>query len=142
MEYSIGQFSEKTGLGIHTLRWYEKEGLLFDIARTKSGRRLYSDKDVEMVEVITCLKNTGMSIEDIKDYIDLFRHGSETYAARVDLFKMQRNSIKKQMVELSKQLAQTEYKIWYYQNLEELGDISDPKNCDNMKTLYQQIQSQ
>lgn len=49
MEYSIGQFSEKTGLGIHTLRWYEKEGLLFDIARTKGGRRLYSDKDVEMV---------------------------------------------------------------------------------------------
>lgn len=142
MEYSIGQFSEKTGLGIHTLRWYEKEGLLFDIARTKGGRRLYSDKDVEMVEVITCLKNTGMSIEDIKDYIDLFRHGSETYAARVDLFKMQRNSIKKQMAELSKQLAQTEYKIWYYQNLEELGDISDPKNCDNMKALYQQLQSQ
>lgn len=91
-----------------------------------------------MVEVITCLKNTGMSIDQIKGYIDLFRHGAETYKDRVALFELQKAKLEMKINELKEELDLTEYKIWYYQNVETLGNTKDPENCAKMKDLYNQ----
>ena len=67
MEYSIGEFSKLTNLGIHTLRYYEHEGLIMP-ERNASNRRCYSDKDLTWIEFIKRLKDTGMPIKEIKHY--------------------------------------------------------------------------
>ncbi|MFD1954407.1 MerR family transcriptional regulator [Paenibacillus thailandensis] len=69
MIYTIGQVSELTGLSIHTLRYYEKEGLLPSISRNGSGMRRYAEKDLEALEFIGCLRATGMTISDIKRFV-------------------------------------------------------------------------
>ena len=70
MEYSIGEFSKLTGLGIHTLRYYEQEGLIAP-ERNSGNRRCYYDKDLTWIEFIKRLKDTGMSIKEIKYYAEL-----------------------------------------------------------------------
>ena len=70
MEYSIGDFSRLTGLGIHTLRYYEHEGLITP-ERNSGNRRCYSDKDLTWIEFIKRLKDTGMPIKEIKHYAEL-----------------------------------------------------------------------
>ncbi len=70
MEYSIGEFSRITNLGIHTLRYYEHEGLITPM-RNSSNRRCYSDKDLAWIEFIKRLKDTGMPIKKIQYYAKL-----------------------------------------------------------------------
>ena len=70
MEYSIGEFSRKTGLGIHTLRYYEHEGLLLP-ERTAANRRRYSERDVEWVAFLLRLKETGMPIREVLHIIKM-----------------------------------------------------------------------
>lgn len=134
--YSIGEVAELTGLSAHTLRYYEKEGLVFDVERGVNGLRAYSQSNIDMINIITCLKDTGMTISDIKGYVELCKNGQNSYDARAELFKAQRVCIVNQIALLSKHLETTEYKIWYYENIEKLGDESDPNNCKNMKELY------
>ena len=67
MEYSIGEFSKLTGLGIHTLRYYEHENLIIP-DRNSSNRRRYSDRDIAWIDFIKRLKDTGMPIKEIKRY--------------------------------------------------------------------------
>ena len=69
--YSIQDVSKKTGLSAHTLRYYEKEGLLVDVERTPGGFRQYSDADLESLNLICCLKNTGMSLQEITRFLEL-----------------------------------------------------------------------
>ena len=73
MEYSIGEFSRLTGLGIHTLRYYEQEGLIAP-ERNSGNRRRYSDRDIAWISFIKRLKDTGMPIKEIKRYAQLQEH--------------------------------------------------------------------
>lgn len=75
MYYSIGQVAAKTGLTVHTLRYYEKEGLLPFVRKSSSGLRMFSDNDLGWLSIIECLKETGMPLKGIKQYIDWFREG-------------------------------------------------------------------
>ena len=77
MKYSIGQFSELSGFPIDTLRYYERQKLLFP-KRDENNRRVYSEKDVAWISFISCLKKTGMSIREmqavLRDYVYWFNH--------------------------------------------------------------------
>lgn len=77
MEYSIGEFSKLTGLGIHTLRYYEQEGLIAP-ERNSGNRRCYSDKDLTWIAFIKRLKDTGMPIKEIRHYAELRAAGDPT----------------------------------------------------------------
>lgn len=68
----IGTVSDQTGLGIHTIRYYEKQGLVKKPLKDVSGHRSYSNNDVEVLNWISCMKNSGMSLNKIKDYTDAF----------------------------------------------------------------------
>jgi len=68
----IGTVSEKTGLGIHTIRYYEKQGLLHKAGKDTRGHRVYQDKDVDLLNWISCMKNSGMSLNKIKHYTQAF----------------------------------------------------------------------
>lgn len=135
MNYRIGDVAKIVDLSIHTLRFYEKEGLLGKIQRDENGRRFYSDKDVELIEVIECLKKTGMSLEEIKKYIYLFRD-QDDYSARIDLFQKQRKVLLDQISALQQQLAMADYKIWYYQNINIEVDEKDPLHRKKMRSIY------
>ncbi len=84
---SIQQFSTRTGLSAHTLRYYEKTGLLRHVARDASGFRVYGPRDLEWISFVLRLKDTGMPLSDIIRYADLREVGDSTLAARQALLE-------------------------------------------------------
>ena len=114
MGYSIAEVAERTHLTAHTLRYYEKEGLLPFIDRSDSGNRDFKDKDLEWLELICCLKNTGMPIKQIKQYIGLCLKGDDTLNVRREIFINHREEVINQIAELHKNLDKINCKINYY----------------------------
>lgn len=86
MEYSIGELAARMHLSPHTLRYYEEERLLRHIRRLPSGRRVYTEEDVVMLHTIECLKKAGLSIRDIRQYIDWCDKGFDSVEKRYELF--------------------------------------------------------
>ena len=100
MGYSIGQVAKKTGLSVHTLRYYEKEGLLPFVRKNSSGLRIFSDSDLGWLELIECLKATGLHLKGIKQYIDWYIEGDSTLQLRLDMFRQQKIRIEEQMTNI------------------------------------------
>lgn len=112
--YSIGQVSEMFNLPISTLRYYDKEGLFPNMERT-SGIRRFTDKEVEQLNLIECLKKSGLEIKDIKLFMDWCQEGPSTYEKRKELFENRKKEVLAEMKELEKTLAMIEFKCWYYE---------------------------
>ncbi|MBO4297792.1 MAG: MerR family transcriptional regulator, partial [Clostridia bacterium] len=87
MMYSIQDVSKKTGLTAHTLRYYEKEGLISGVERSSGGFRQYTDEDLEALGLICCLKNTGMSLQEIARFVQLTHQGEHTLEERVQMLR-------------------------------------------------------
>lgn len=113
MDYSIGEFSERTGLGIHTLRYYEHEGLITPV-RNASNRRQYSDQDITWIDFIKRLRATGMPIKEMKQYAALRAKGSATLAERMELLLQHRRSLNEQIRQLQEHESKLEEKIDFY----------------------------
>lgn len=116
MQYSIGEFSKLCGLSIDTLRFYEKQGLVFS-NRKKNNRRFYTDKDLAWVEFIIRLKKTGMSIKNMQEYAKLRYKGDETITQRLKLLFDQLDSLHYQQKQLDENIEFIEHKIKTYLNL-------------------------
>ena len=114
MDYSIKQVSEKTNLKPHVLRYYEKEGLLPFVSRSESGIRRYSENDLEWLGLICCLKNTGMSIKQIKDFVELSVRGNDSLKQRCDMLIEHKKNVEEQIQEMQMHLRQVAYKINYF----------------------------
>jgi len=84
--WSISEASAKTGLSQHTLRWYERIGLLDAVDRTADGRRRYSERDLDLLNVFTKLRDTGMPVKEMRRYAGLVRSGAGQ-AERLELLK-------------------------------------------------------
>ncbi|WP_160687417.1 MerR family transcriptional regulator [Clostridium sp. C2-6-12] len=117
MGYSIAEVAEKTNLTPHTLRYYEKEGLLPFVDRSGTGNRDFKEKDLEWLELICCLKNTGMSIKQIKEVITLCLKGDDTLEIRREIFIRHREEVLNQISELHKNLDKINCKINYYDSI-------------------------
>jgi DNA-binding transcriptional MerR regulator len=92
--WSIRQAAEKCGLSLHTLRWYERIGLVGPVARDADGRRSYSDADLGWLTLITRLRETGMPVGDMRRYAELARAGSGD-AERLELLKRHREEVRR-----------------------------------------------
>lgn len=114
MRYSISQVAEKFDLTPHTIRYYDKEGLLPFIDRTKAGNREFSDSDLDWLKLICCLKNTGMPIKQIKQYIQWCLQGDDTLEIRRQMFLDHRKEVLKQMEDLKENLKTIDYKLSLY----------------------------
>ena len=112
--YSIQDVSRKTGLSTHTLRYYEKEGLISGVERSQGGFRQYTDEDLEKLGLICCLKNTGMSIQEIARFVQLTREGEHTLEERVELLKEHRNRVLKRMEEMQRHLEKVTWKLNFF----------------------------
>ena len=112
--YSIQEVSKKTGLSAHTLRYYEKEGLLPAVERTSGGFRQYSDEDLEALGLICCLKNTGMSLQEITKFVTLAHEGDRTLKERVELLREHRENVIARIAEMQKHLEKVTWKVNYF----------------------------
>lgn len=140
--YTIGEVSEMFNLPVSTLRYYDKEGLLPDLQRV-SGMRRFSDKTVETLQVIECLKKSGMEIKDIKEFMKWCSRGSETYPKRYEMFLRQREEAEKEIKKLEKVLDMIKYKLWYYEqamadgNEERVRSLVPDKMPKEIKEAYE-----
>ncbi len=112
--FTIGQIAEQFGIPISTLRYYDKEGLFPDMQR-QSGIRQFSDKEVEALHVIECLKASGMEIREIKQFMQWCTEGSKTYPQRKALFEARKEAVEKEIRSLEKTLSLLQFKCWYYE---------------------------
>ncbi|MBJ6359751.1 MerR family transcriptional regulator [Paenibacillus sp. GCM10012307] len=115
--YTIGQAAEATGLSIHTLRYYEKEGILPFIKRTESGIRIFDDEDIQRIEFLNCLRNTGMPIHQLKEYVDLALQGDKTIDERVRMLENQKEKVEHEMNVLKSYIDMINYKTDLYSKL-------------------------
>ncbi len=115
MEYSIGEFSKLTGLGIHTLRYYEQEGLIAP-KRSSGNRRCYSDKDLAWIAFIKRLKDTGMPIKEIRHYAELRADGDSTLSERMEMLVQHQQALNEQIARLQEHKIKLDEKIEFYKN--------------------------
>lgn len=112
--YSIGQVSEMFHLPVSTLRYYDKEGLFPNMQRD-SGIRKFSEKELEAIRVIECLKKSGMEIKDIKQFMEWCSQGSDTYPQRRELFVKQKEHVEAEIERMKQVLDMLRFKCWYYE---------------------------
>ena len=112
--YTIQDVSKKTGLTAHTLRYYEKEGLITGVERSQGGIRQYTDEDLERLGLIRCLKNTGMSIQEIARFVQLTHEGDHTLEERVELLRAHRERVLARMAEMQKHLDKVTWKLNFF----------------------------
>ena len=109
------------GVAPSTLRYYDKEGLLPFVERSGSGIRIFGEQDLNTLSIIHCLKQSGLSIKEIKSFIDMVQQGDETIDERLELFEKRRIILEKQIKEMQNTLKVLDYKCWYYQTAKKEG---------------------
>ena len=114
---TIQQVSEATGLSAHTLRYYERIGLIHPIEREENTRRLYTEDDIGWIDFLLKLRATGMSIKEMQMYAELQRQGDETLPQRVEMLKSLQGKVEARMSELNDHLKLICYKIEIYQQI-------------------------
>ncbi|AIQ62586.1 HTH-type transcriptional regulator AdhR [compost metagenome] len=112
--YTINEVATACNVSAHTIRFYDKEGLLPFVTRNSTRNRQFSEADLEMMKLICCLKNSGMQVKEIKQYIDLCMQGEETAQARRELMVDHRKAILKQIDDYKKNLNIVDLKIAFY----------------------------
>jgi DNA-binding transcriptional MerR regulator len=112
--FTIAEVAEQTGLTAHTLRYYERAGLIQSPTRVWNGHRRYSERDVRFVVLLTKLRSTGMSIADMRRYAELTRVGPESFDARRELLEEHRAGVLKRIEELQTDLRLIDGKIARY----------------------------
>lgn len=116
---TIQEVSHATGLSTHTLRYYERIGLIHPINREENTRRCYTTDDVGWIDFLMKLRATGMSIKDMQRYAALQRRGDETLPERVEMLKSLRDKVESHIEEMNEHLKLIYYKIDYYQKVVE-----------------------
>jgi DNA-binding transcriptional MerR regulator len=113
---SIGQVAERTGLSVHALRFYEREGLLADpVRRESNGRRVYTEEDVDWLNMCIKFRSSGMPLDTIRKYTDLVRQGAGNEADRLALLKSHQDHVRAQIEELNECLNVITWKVDIYQ---------------------------
>jgi DNA-binding transcriptional MerR regulator len=126
MGYTIQEAAKKVNLTTYTLRYYERAGILPSVERDAYGNRLFCDNDIEWINLIRCLRNTGMPIAKIKHYVDLYLKGDETISSRRQIMFGQQQSIERKITELQGYLEVIRSKVEHYNIL--MGDKQSEDN--------------
>lgn len=130
--YTIGEVVEQTGLSAHTLRYYEKEGLLPFVTKNSSGHRVYAKSDLQWLSMIECLKDSGLQIKEIRQYIEWFRQGDSTLQQRLELFRNRRKALEAEKARLQTVMNKITFKETLYTEALKLGSL---EAADNDKAI-------
>ncbi len=141
MLYTIGEMAKILEIPASTLRYYDKEGLLPFVERSNSGIRMFTDKDYEWLTVIDCLKKSGLTIKDIKTFIEMAEKGDESISDRLELFRSRRNAVKKQIQDMQETLELLKFKCWYYEQAIQDGSEEKVKamTIDEIPEQYRNV---
>jgi DNA-binding transcriptional MerR regulator len=121
MAYTVKDISTKTGITAHTLRFYEKQGVLPYAERTEQGIRMYNESSIEWIETILALRSTGIPLAELKLYVDLYKEGDSSLKKRKEIMNNHKVKVEEQMQQLIKTLGRINYKMALYDvQLEEL----------------------
>lgn len=112
--YTISEVVAFTGLTAHTLRWYERIGLMPHIDRSHTGQRRYTNRDLDWLDLVGKLRLTGMPVADMVRYAELVREGDHTYGERFELLRATREDVLARIDELRGTLAVLDRKISIY----------------------------
>ena len=114
---TISEVSDQTGLSPDTLRYYEKVGLIEHVGRTSGNHRCYAASDLEWLAFLLRLRQTGMSIEDMRHFAQLRGKGMTTVVDRLDLLREHSSSLEKHIRSLRQSAKALDHKINYYEEL-------------------------
>lgn len=124
-EFTIQQVAKMTGLSAHTLRYYERIGLLHAVNRNTNGYRRYSSADIAWIEFLTRLRKTGMPIRTMQHFAHLRNKGNETVHERRVLLEKHQNEVQNRLNDLQQNLIALEAKIQLYKRLEVQDETDD-----------------
>ncbi|GAA1944122.1 hypothetical protein GCM10009738_16930 [Kitasatospora viridis] len=110
--------AERTGLSVHTLRFYEKEGVLAEPPRRlPGGRRVYTEHDVNWLHLCMVLRGSGMPLPEIRRYTELAREGDGNEEQRIELLRTHQERVREQLGELGRSLDLISYKVRVYEDV-------------------------
>lgn len=123
MSYTIGQIADLIHESVHTLRYYSKEGLLPFEKRNENGIRIFDKKDLELFNVIKCLKATHMPIKEIKKFVQLYMDGDSTIAERRKMFEERKAVVAEELKNTKNLYDDVSYRCWFFEQAEKAGTI-------------------
>jgi DNA-binding transcriptional MerR regulator len=117
-EMTIAEAAERSGLSAHTLRYYERIGLIHPVERDSGGHRRYGRDDMEWLALLVKLRTTGMPIRRLVEYAEMVRAGPQTVTRRREMLERHRETVREQMGALEETLAVLDFKIGMYEEME------------------------
>lgn len=129
---TIKEVSEKYSVSQDTLRYYERVGMIPPVTRTSGGMRDYQEEDLKWLELALCMRNAGLPVEAMIEYLKLFQQGDETISARLELLTAQRDMLVAKKTEIENTLKRLNYKISKYEEAVKTGKLEWNKdsNCN------------
>ena len=128
MVYTVGEMAKLVGVPASTLRYYDKQGLLPFVERSPGGIRMFREQDYEWLQVIHCLKQTGMPLKGIREFVEMAMEGDGTIGPRLELILRQQEAVRVRMAELRETLNILEFKRWYYETAKRAGSTAVPRD--------------
>ncbi len=131
--FTLQEVVQRSGLSEHTLRYYERIGLLDKVERDRSsGHRRYTVEDVRNIEALACLRTTGMSIEDMRTYFALLKDGQAAAEQQLALFEGQKKALEQELAQKQEHLRYLEQKVAFWKAVQngdeakarEIGEIT------------------
>ena len=124
MTYTVGEIAKKLNIAPSALRYYDKEGLLPFVERSSGGIRIFREEDMDWLELIECMKHTGMPIKEIKHFIDYCVEGDSRINERLSIIRNQRDRVLAEIEHLQTRLSMLEFKTWFYEEAQRRGTCS------------------
>jgi len=127
---TIKEVSEKYGITQDTLRYYERIGMIPAVGRTSGGIRCYQESDLGWVELAICMRNAGLPVEAMIEYVQLYQQGDSTLEARLELLQDQLDVLKEQQKRTQETIERLEHKISRYKKAVRTGRLTwDEPDC-------------
>ncbi len=138
--FTLQEVVQRSGLSEHTLRYYERIGLLDRVNRdSSSGHRRYTTEDVQNIEALACLRTTGMSIEDMRTYFALLKDGKAAADQQLALFEAQRKALEQELAQKQEHLRYLEHKVAFWKAMQSGDDAKVKEISEITAGLARQI---
>lgn len=120
MQQTIKEAAAHTGLSAHTIRYYEREGLIPFLTRDKNNNRIFDQDALHWLELLTCLRMTGMPLAKQKEIVELTKCGDDTVSERISVLKEHQEEMYRRQEKMNRAFQKIEKKLAYYEQLEQI----------------------